>query len=58
MSINRNYYTVVITDNANPSFTHGQFHVACSRVSSEKMYIFIIHASNKKTNNIVHQEVL
>ncbi|XP_044019163.1 uncharacterized protein LOC122859540 [Aphidius gifuensis] len=43
-------------DNTDPCFTHGQFYVACSRVSSEKnLYIY---ASDQRTNNIVYKEIL
>lgn len=43
-------------DISDPCFTHGQFYVACSRVSSEKnLYIY---APGEKTNNIVYKEIL
>lgn len=37
-------------------FSHGQFYVACSRVS-QKSNIFI-HSIDGKANNIVYREIL
>jgi len=59
MSINKTQgqtLKVAGLDITNPCFTHGQFYVACSRVSLAKnLYVYAPH---QRTKNIFYKEVL
>ncbi|KAF0767637.1 ATP-dependent DNA helicase RRM3-like, partial [Aphis craccivora] len=43
-------------DLSDDCFTHGQFYVACSRVSSPTSLVIL--APNRRTTNVVYKEVL